>query len=47
MMAFEPLAGKRIVDVRERKTKKDYAKFMRKVEQAYLCTRIQKQRRLF
>ena len=35
MMAFEPLAGKRIVDVRERKTKKDYAKFMKKVEQAY------------
>jgi hypothetical protein len=35
MMAFEPLAGKRIVDVRERKTKKDYAKFMRRVEQAY------------
>lgn len=35
MMAVEPLAGKRIVDVRERKTKKDYAKFMKKVEQAY------------
>jgi transposase len=35
MMAFEPLAGKRIVEVRERKTKKDYAKFMKKVEQAY------------
>ena len=35
MIAFEPLAGKRIVDVKERKTKKDYAKFMRKVEQAY------------
>jgi hypothetical protein len=35
MMAFEPLAGKRIVDVKERKTKKDYAKFMKKVEQAY------------
>jgi hypothetical protein len=35
MMAFEPLAGQRIVDVRERKTKKDYAKFMKKVEQAY------------
>ena len=35
MIAFEPLAGKRIVEVKERKTKKDYAKFMRKVEQAY------------
>lgn len=35
MMAFEPLAGRRIVDVRERKTKKDYAKFMKKLEQAY------------
>lgn len=35
MIAFEPLAGKRIVDVKERKTEKDYAKFMRKVEQAY------------
>ncbi|MCK4224183.1 MAG: transposase, partial [candidate division Zixibacteria bacterium] len=35
MIAFEPLAGKRIVDVKERKTKKDYAKFMRKVEQAH------------
>lgn len=49
LMAFEALAGKRIVEVRERKTKKDYAKFMRKVEQAYSyeCIRIQKQRRLF
>ena len=35
MIAFEPLAGKRIVEVKERKTKKDYAKFMRKVAQAY------------
>lgn len=35
MMAVEPLAGKRIVEVKERRTKKDYAKFMRKVEQAY------------
>lgn len=35
LMAFEPLAGKRIVEVKERKTKKDYAKFMKKVEQAY------------
>ena len=35
MIAFEPLAGKRIVDVKERKTKKDYAQFMKKLEQAY------------
>lgn len=35
MIAFEPLAGKRLVDVREHKTKKDYARFMKKVEAAY------------
>jgi len=35
MMAVEPLAGKRIVEVKERKTKKDYALFMKKVEKAY------------
>lgn len=35
MMAFEPLAGKRIVEVKKRKTKKDYALFMKKVEKAY------------
>lgn len=35
MMAFEPLAGKRIVEVKERKTKKDYAMFMKKIEAAY------------
>lgn len=35
MMAIEPLTGKRIVEVKERKTKKDYAKFMKKVEQMY------------
>lgn len=35
MMAIEPLAGKRIVEVKERKTKKDYALFMKKVEKVY------------
>lgn len=35
MMAFEPLSGKRIVEVKERKTKKDYALFMKKVEKSY------------
>jgi hypothetical protein len=35
MMAVEPLAGKRIVEVKERRTKKDYALFMKKVERAY------------
>jgi len=35
MIAFEPLAGKRIVEVKEQKTKKDYAKFMKKIEQSY------------
>lgn len=35
MMAIEPLAGKRIVEVKERKTKKDYALFMKMVEKAY------------
>jgi len=35
MIAFEPLAGRRIIEVKERRTKKDYAKFMKKVEQAY------------
>lgn len=38
MMAVEPLAGKRIVEVKERKTKKDYALFMKKVEKAYQRT---------
>lgn len=32
MMAVEPLAGKCIVEVRRRRTKKDYAHFMRRVE---------------
>ncbi len=35
MIAVEPLAGKRIVAVKERKTKKDYANFMKQIEQAY------------
>jgi len=35
MMAIEPLAGKRIVEVTHQKTKKDYAHFIRKVEKAY------------
>lgn len=35
MMAVEPLAGRRIVEVTERKTKKDYALFMKKVAKAY------------
>ena len=35
MIAIEPLAGKRIVEVKERKTKKDYALFIKKVEKVY------------
>lgn len=35
MLGIEPLAGKRIVEVKERKTKKDYALFMKKLERAY------------
>jgi len=35
MMAIEPLAGKRMVSVVGQKTKKDYARFMKKVEEAY------------
>jgi len=35
LMAIEPLAGKRIIEVKERRTKKDYAKFMKKVEKVY------------
>jgi len=35
MIAIEPLAGERIVEVKKRKTKKDYALFMKKVEQKY------------
>ena len=35
LLAVEPLAGRRILDVREQKTKKDYALFMRKVTENY------------
>jgi transposase len=35
LLAVEPLLGKRIVDVREQKTKKDYAAFMKRVAQEY------------
>lgn len=35
MMAVEPLAGKRIVEVKKRRTKKDYALFMKRVEKKY------------
>lgn len=35
MMAVEPLTGKRIVEVNKRKTKKDYALFMKKGEKVY------------
>jgi len=35
LIAIEPLAGKRIVVVKERKTKKDYADFMKQIEKKY------------
>ncbi len=35
LLANEPLTGKRIVDVREQKTKKDYAEFMKQVARKY------------
>lgn len=35
LIALEPLTGKRIVKVTKRKTKKDYAQFMKDVDQAY------------
>ena len=35
LLANEPLTGKRIVNVRERKTKRDYAEFMKQVAQKY------------
>ena len=35
LIAVEPLAGKRIVTVKERKTKKDYANFMKQIEKKY------------
>ena len=34
-LAFEPLAGKRIVEVTERKTKKDWAHFMEDIADQY------------
>jgi hypothetical protein len=34
-IAFEPLTGRRIVQVRERRTKKDYAEFMQDLAQHY------------
>lgn len=35
LMAIEPLQGRRMVEVTEQKTKKDYAMFMQKLAQAY------------
>ncbi len=35
-LAIEPLTGKRIVKVTQRKTKKDYALFMKELSEAYL-----------
>lgn len=35
LIAIEPLAGKRIVAIKERKTKKDYADFMKQIEKKY------------
>ena len=35
LAAIEPLTGKRIVDVREQKTKKDYAEFINEVAMQY------------
>lgn len=35
MIAFEPLNGKRILEVKRQKTKKDYAMFMKKIEAEY------------
>lgn len=35
LIAIEPLAGKRIVAVKERRTKKDYADFMKQIENKY------------
>lgn len=36
LLAVEPLAGKRIVQVTKQKTKKDYALFMKSLEQKYI-----------
>ncbi len=35
LLAVEPLSGKRIVEVREQRTKKDYAEFMQSVVEHY------------
>ncbi len=35
MIAFELLAGRRIIEVKQRRTKKDYAHFMKKLQAAY------------
>ena len=35
LMAIEPLAGRRFVKVTERKTKEDYARFMKELERRY------------
>lgn len=35
MVAIEPLAGKRIIAVKKRRTKKDYADFMKQLEKIY------------
>ena len=35
LIAFEPLTGKRIIDTQERRTKKDYGRFMERVARAY------------
>lgn len=34
-IAVEPLAGRRVIEVREQKTKRDYAEFMRRLAQQY------------
>lgn len=39
MLAVEPLTGKRIVQVRKQKTKKDYAEFMQKLNSQYKTAR--------
>jgi len=35
MTAFEPLAGRRIIEVKRRRTKKDYGHFMKKLQATY------------
>ncbi len=34
-MAIEPLTGKRIIEVKERRTKKEYKEFFEKISKAY------------